>query len=480
MMRVCPVCGAQVDAESRVCPTCQSNIEPVEATEQATSSEGPGEPEVLLVPGAGLERWEHLMADTGRRRQTRVGLRVLAVVVLVVVNVLAWQTFVHGSWGMRLSTLHQILFAGGSNDSQGAFDAGAVSPLTTQLYTMHPDGSGLRRLTDPATGSYFSPAWSPDGTHLAAFRFSTIGESATLVIMQANGSHLQEVPAVQLSLNSLVVGNGVVNAPLTKLISWSPDGSQLIAPTGQDSYLIVNADGTRPRQIDGDRPTWAPDSRHVAFYGPNQGGPIDNVAFAPFQLTGGPLIILDTQTLQSHELPPIDNLSDGALAWSPDGRYLAATTWKLDEQQNLPIGGVLILPPDGSDQHQVIQWTGGEADQLSWSPDGSKLAAMVVKSVSLDTFGGGLEGPLETDLWVVNSDSTAPRNLGPCDTDAPAWSPDGRQVLVVRYKSDQALRQMLLEDVGAAGTSEHDLSASLSASAQADLHYVFAPSWSPI
>jgi TolB protein len=362
-----------------------------------------GELEALGATGSPLERWERLMADDTRRRQTRVGLVVVVLAALLLAQALAWQAFVHGVWGVRLGTLHEVLFVGSADDPLDGSVNFVPASRTGQLYAVRPDGTGLRRLTNTATGGYFSPAWSPDGTRLAAFRLVGDGQSAALVLMRADGTGLHVVPSVTLALDNFGVGNGVVIAPMTKLLQWSPDGSQLLAPTSQGSYVLLRADGTQVSTLTGDRPTWAPDGRHVAYFAGVAGDVAMTPPYVPFQMAGAVLEVLDTQTLRSHTLAPIAQMSLGALAWSPDGRYLAATTWREDTAGGQAIGGVMVLRPDGSDQHELIQWAGGEADQLSWSPDGRQLAAMVENSYGLDEVGNvpndGSAGPT---LWVVN------------------------------------------------------------------------------
>ena len=60
---------------------------------------------------------------------------------------------------------------------------------------MRPDGSGLRRLTNPSNGFYFSPVWSPDGTRIAAYSGARHDDLiAHLVVMDADGSKARVLP----------------------------------------------------------------------------------------------------------------------------------------------------------------------------------------------------------------------------------------------------------------------------------------------
>ncbi len=107
----------------------------------------------------------------------------------------------------------------------------------TALYLIHPDGSGLRRLT-PWGIDIVSPDWSPDGRWIA---FSSMEESpapAQIWLVQPDGSGRHAI--------TNVTGGGFVGFghPV-----FSPDGTKIIAegridPNGDRQLWLMNADGT--------------------------------------------------------------------------------------------------------------------------------------------------------------------------------------------------------------------------------------------
>ena len=262
---------------------------------------------------------------------------------------------------------------------------------------------------------------------------------------------------------ALVGGRLVERPPNAGLLAYELDG---------DIYL-ADHDGAHPRKVadgvpwtdagggqtyvfgDGGR-AWAPDGRHFLFFD-SQG------AAATPQLTGH---IADAS---GHVVASIPNIWVDA-TWSPDSTRIEGWTggsaWigttqisifgvdgALQESLSLPSGYVRgrehpgfwapdgqsvyvrlgpvtgspylfwQLPVDGSAPRHVApdDLIARAGDDLSFSPDGSRIAAIVAST-----------------LVVANADGTDPRGVGPASSGRPIWSPTGAQVAYLRVTDTDA------------------------------------------
>jgi TolB protein len=118
-------------------------------------------------------------------------------------------------------------------------------PGQAGLFLVHPDGSGLRRLTDDSLGAGY-PRWSPDGKRI-------------LFTQNADGTTFLPGPlwVVDIAGGAPVALTNPVDPGISMEGDWSPDGSQIVyvyfAPGMDHNELrVVDADGTHMTTL------WAP------------------------------------------------------------------------------------------------------------------------------------------------------------------------------------------------------------------------------
>jgi Tol biopolymer transport system component len=427
----------------------------------------------------------------------------LALAALVgAVSVAAWQAFVHSGWGARLRGMNEIVFVGVQNfsarngwesttvgcvtiisgsqgESQGnspgasscaytsGFSPGLLSAAASpQLYVVRPDGSGLRQLTHGSDGYYFSPVWSPDGSQIAAFFVSNQGGAvAQLVVMDADGAHVHEVGGVLLHLDAFSQAAGQSFSPNSRLIAWSPTGDQMVALTGAGRYALVKADGSGLRRFDAFLPAWSPDGHTLAYYTID---PNDRAGSVFFGRPVYRLELLDTRTLHARRLSNLKLLNNEALAWSPDGRFLAVSVFPGGNFQSQANDALLIVSADGGETKATIQWVGARVQQIAWSPDGEKLA-VVLQRFNVVTQPADAGAPVGSEVWVINRDGANNHKIGMSDDGQPSWAPDGKRLVFV---SADELTLMIADTSAQAEAAVHVVPLPLA--------FLLAPSWSPL
>jgi TolB protein len=246
-------------------------------------------------------------------------------------------------------------------------DLGGLSGDLTSLYTIRPDGGGLRRLTVPPTrqalGGDSGPVWAPGGRSLVFER--------NLPYWGTDRMRLMAVSARGGAARQLTTG------PFDAMPSFSPDGRRIaftrvvqsvVAPTA--SLFTMDGAGRhlKPLLADGIdlSAAWSPDGTTIAF---------SRLESTSRPLREATIYLADADGSQLRSLGP-HGLS---AAWSPDGTRLAFVSF---DDANAPPCPAASCPPSGElyvvrvDGSGLRRLTSSKADDEhpSWSPDGSRIA----------------------------------------------------------------------------------------------------------
>jgi Tol biopolymer transport system component len=201
-----------------------------------------------------------------------------------------------------------------------------------EIWSVKPDGSDLKRLTDLRERPTRYPIWSPDGKRLL---FS--GPGATGFIIDPETAWSAQTPELLPPYPS----QRSEFVPL----DWSPDGETLVgylqSRSGVRSGIATYSLSTRGFEeiLDfGMSPVWLPDSRRILFQarGPDRArGPID---YEPdFKL-----FVVDRVTKDFQEVLELPGASIDSPALSPDGRKLVFVRTSVDSD----IWMLTALPED--------------------------------------------------------------------------------------------------------------------------------------
>jgi len=241
-----------------------------------------------------------------------------------------------------------------------------------QLFTVRPDGTGVRQLTDFPDTSAENASWSPDSTKIAFVRMW--GRSkARLYTANADGSGLRELD------------RSLRGAP-----AWFPDGKHLLVLRNL-KWTIVTASGAAPRFAgipgSGDSPCILADGKRVAMTA-SLGRQDGKEAIFVAQVGGG------AKNLK--RITPWQSLAD-KIDCSPDGTKIVFSAPQFGPPRS---SNVYVVNVDGSGLRQLTRSTGGKVNNgsNSWSPDGRKIS-----------FISNREG--EYAVYTMNADGSGVRKL---------------------------------------------------------------------
>lgn len=197
-----------------------------------------------------------------------------------------------------------------------------------RIWTVRPDGSEPRRLTQAGAGEHdIDPAFRPDGQEILFS--STRGGAVGVWRMSPDGS-------------------GPVRICDGDQADWSPDGKSIVFRRSESLFTRDLATGQERRLTSEEwphcsGPAWSPDGKTIAFACRWDAG--NGIYLVPAE-GGEPVKVYDRK---------------GACEprWSPDGTRLVYET-----ETN-----VAAVNPDGK-QNRPVTWFGGIQRYPQWSPDG--------------------------------------------------------------------------------------------------------------
>jgi Tol biopolymer transport system component len=224
---------------------------------------------------------------------------------------------------------------------------------TGQLYSINPDGTGLRQLTHVAAPAVAGgPDWSPDGRRIAFW--SDVSGEPRLYVMDRDGSHQRLVFSEQPGYADL--------AP-----QYTPGGGRLVFSRCSHVCAIysVRVDGTHLRALTRPNesldvsdfwPAVSPDGRRIAFTRFNAGG------------IQAQVYVMGADGSGAHPItPPV--LLAFAPDWTPDGRHVLVAS------DCCRLGSAIYrVRPDGSNLKRLTNPAFPHNDILpSSSPQGDRV-----------------------------------------------------------------------------------------------------------
>jgi eukaryotic-like serine/threonine-protein kinase len=228
------------------------------------------------------------------------------------------------------------------------------------IWTARLDGTDPRQVTS-GLGIDERPAWSPDGSTIAFV--SSRGGVRAIWLVGPDGGGLRKVAA----------------ATVIDTLAWSPDGAEILyaAPAGAAPSLfrLRIADGrvTRLETKGGaTSPSWSPIRNLIAY-----------VASTPSTSAGPSSASIAFMTPEGRPVPnpwpETPRLANGAVAWSPDGKWVVG----LSDPGNIE-SIVWLFDVDGKRVPRKVSELGNRQRPrgAAWTPDNARVIIGVTERTS--------------------------------------------------------------------------------------------------
>lgn len=259
-----------------------------------------------------------------------------------------------------------------------------------EIYVIHDDGSGERRLLD---GGGSRPVWSPNGQKIA-YEYAS-GDSRQIWVMNADGTGKTQLTTEGTNRNPV----------------WSPDGQKIAfasnrGGTGTDKIYVMNADGSNQTKLTTNlllhesAPAWSPLGDKIAFV-------------RTFLNTGGRVFVINADGTDETRITD-STAAEGHPKWSPVGNKIAFQSNQSGRWRLYVTDLAASTMREFVDNAPTSDWEFPE-----WSPDGDRILFQL--AANGETRIGVTDGE-NKQLTVSTFHPGAHARF-------PKWSPDGEFAL---------------------------------------------------